>query len=73
MVMLLLHCLCIILSPLLPGPELQKKLWLDTRWAPSPVINGVINVITPINRIITPVTHAYGHLIYRSYNPIYNW
>ena len=26
-----------------------------TRWAPSPVINGVIS---PISRVITPVTHS---------------
>ena len=31
----------------------------STRWAPDAVINGVI---TPISRVITPVTHLQGHL-----------
>ena len=40
-----------------------------TRWAPSPVINGVI---TPLNGRKQMANWGYNPT-YRSYNPIYNW
>ena len=44
---------------LLKKKKKTKKRKPSTRWAPIPVINGVI---TPISRVISPVTHLQGHL-----------